>query len=353
MPPLTFPDLTGLKVDAFLVSDLHNIRYLAGFTGSNALLLVTRSGAALFTDPRYDIQAAAEATNCRVKVVKGSLAHAALVEIRRRRARKIGFERDRISYGLYSAIDDGLPAGSRLVPIGPILELERMVKSPEEIDLIRRSVDANSKAFDAALRKLKPSMTEADLAGELEYQMRRNGAEKPAFETIVASGAHSALPHAQPRPQKLASNQLLLIDMGAVLGGYSSDMTRTVHLGKPPAKTRKLYRAVLESQLAAIDAVRSGVTAGQVDKAARSVLKRHGMDGLFIHSTGHGLGLEIHEPPRLGRKDETLLRPGMAVTIEPGAYMEGYGGVRIEDTVVVTENGCEVLTPTTKEMLVI
>ena len=181
--------------------------------------------------------------------------------------------------------------------------------------------------------------------------MKILGAEKAAFDTIVAGGERSALPHAHPTGYRLVGNELLLIDMGACLDGYCSDMTRVVHLGPPAKRVKQMYAAVLEAQLAAIDAVRPGATAGSVDKAARQVLKKHGLDKAFVHSTGHGLGLEIHEPPRLGRKDETILVPGMAITIEPGAYVEGQGGIRIEDTVLVTATGCEILTPTPKEFL--
>jgi len=194
-------------------------------------------------------------------------------------------------------------------------------------------------------------MTETDLAAELEYRMRRNGAEKPSFETIVASGARTALPHAQPTTERL--HKLLLVDMGCMQAGYASDMTRMLHLGQPGAQTRKLYKAVLEAQLAAIAAVRAGIQAGHVDRAARKVLKAHGFEKEFVHSTGHGLGLEIHEDPRLGKRNGTFLQAGMAITIEPGAYIEGAGGVRIEDTVLVTETGCEILTPTPKELVIV
>jgi Xaa-Pro aminopeptidase len=196
-------------------------------------------------------------------------------------------------------------------------------------------------------------MKEQDLAAELEYRMRRLGAEKPSFETIVACGARSALPHAQPTAERLASGQLVVVDMGAVQDGYCSDMTRMLFLGSPGAKVKRTYRAVLEAQLAGIDAVRAGVPAGRVDAAARKVLKGYGLDRAFVHSTGHGLGLEIHEPPRIGKKDKTRLEAGMAITIEPGVYLEGFGGIRIEDTVVVTPTGCEILTPTPKDLRVV
>jgi len=214
-------------------------------------------------------------------------------------------------------------------------------------------VELNSAALEQALRHFRSSMTERDLAAEIGYRMRRLGADHEAFETIVASGERSALPHAQPTNHRIQPNRLLLIDMGATVAGYASDMTRTHAIGKPTAKTRRMYRAVLESQLAAIAAVKPGVSCTTVDRAARNVLRAHGFDKLFVHSTGHGLGLEIHEAPRVGRKERTRLEPGMAITIEPGVYAEGIAGIRIEDTVVVTSRGCEVLTPTGKELVVL
>jgi Xaa-Pro aminopeptidase len=228
-----------------------------------------------------------------------------------------------------------------------------MVKSAAEAGTIKAAVELNSAALERALRAFRHDMTEVDLAAEIEYSMRQLGADGPSFDTIVASGDHSALPHAHPRPKGIEGDHLLLIDMGATVAGYASDMTRTFAVGHLAPKAKRLYRAVLESQLAAIDSVRAGVLSSSVDRAARGVLKRYGFDKLFIHSTGHGLGLEIHEMPRVGRKEPTRLEAGMTITVEPGAYVEGFGGVRIEDTVLVTENGCQVLTPTTKDLVVL
>jgi Xaa-Pro aminopeptidase len=196
-------------------------------------------------------------------------------------------------------------------------------------------------------------MTERAIAAELEYRMRRLGAEKPSFETIVASGERSALPHAQPTVSRLEANRLLLIDVGASLDGYASDMTRVVHTGRASKATRRLYDAVLEAHLAALDLVRPGVTCSAIDGAARKTLKRFGYDQYFQHSTGHGLGLEIHEAPRIGRRIEDVIEQNMVITIEPGAYIPGTGGVRIEDTVLVTEQGAESLTKVPKEFLVL
>lgn len=342
--------LAERKLDAVVVTSLPNLRYLTGFTGSNGVLLLTPERALFITDPRYGLQAAQQ-TTCKIMVARGNLMEK--VATRVARARKLGFEDGRMNVQAHQLLQEKLPLGASLEPLGTLLEELRMVKSAAEIDAIRQSVAANSEAFDRGLRKARPGIREADLALELDFAMRKLGAERPAFDTIVASGLRSALPHAQPGPEVLCANQLVLIDMGASLNGYASDMTRMAHFGAPPARIRRMYDAVLEAQQAAIDAVRPGVTAASVDRAARRTLRRFDLDGVFIHSTGHGLGLEIHEPPRLGRKEKTRLEAGMVITIEPGAYVEGLGGIRIEDTVLVTARGSEVLTPTSKELMVL
>ena len=340
------------KMDALLVSSLPNVRYLSGFTGSNGLVLLTPESITLFTDPRYTIQASEE-SKARVIIAKGPLIHTAAQFIRRKRLKRVAFEKSHTSYETWQSLKKSLRPGATLEPAGPWIERRRMVKSASEIDKIRRAVQTNSTAFSKATKKIKPGMAESELAAELEYQMRRGGAEKPSFETIVAAGKRTALPHAQPTSERFREHELVLIDMGATQDGYASDMTRMVFLGKPDPKTRKMYEAVLEAQLASIDAVREGTTGGKVDRAARKVLESKGLGKEFVHSTGHGLGLEIHEPPRLGRKDNTPLVAGMVITIEPGAYVRGLGGVRIEDTVLVTKNGCEILTPTSKELMIL
>jgi Xaa-Pro aminopeptidase len=341
--------LPDLKIDALLVSSLPSVRYLTDYAGSNGLLLVTRSGSHFFTDPRYALEAS-ETITCNVHVAKQSLIVAVGAMVKRKKLKKLGFESAWMRYEDYAKLKEDLPLGFSLNPVGRLIEEQRMVKSAAEIERIRKSVVLNSQAFSATLGRIKPGNSEQEIAADLDFEMRRLGAEKPAFETIVATGSRSALPHARPTPRPLGGNELLLIDMGATLDGYSSDMTRMAFTGAPPKRIRELYKAVLEAQLAAIDAVRAGTTARKVDAAARDVLKRHGLDREFLHSTGHGLGLEIHEPPRVGKREKTRLQAGMAITIEPGAYVAGLGGVRIEDTVLVTANGSQVLTPTPKEL---
>jgi len=338
------------KIDVLLVSSPANVRYLSDYTGSNGLMLIARDQEHFFTDPRYGLEASATIT-ARVHVAKGPLATAAAGVAKRKKWKKIGIEAEWLTVAAQARLKDVLPLGYSLVAVGRIVEEQRMIKSAGEIEKIRRSVNLNSEAFARTMKRVKVGTRENEIAAELEFQMRALVAEKPSFETIVAMGERSALPHSTPTGRRLAANELLLIDMGASLDGYASDMTRMAFAGAPPKPIREMYRAVSEAQLAAIDAVRPGVTGGKVDSAARSVLKSHKLDKEFVHSTGHGLGLEIHEPPRIGKNDKTRLRAGMAITIEPGAYVGGLGGVRIEDTVLVTETGCEILTPTPKELM--
>jgi len=342
--------LPELKANALLVSSPANIRYLSGYTGSNGLILLLPSETHFFTDPRYEISARRNIAG-HVHVVKVPLIASVIQVIKRKRLKKIAFESAWTQFEAYQRVKEALPLGASLVPAGRIIEERRMLKSPAEIDIIRRSVILNSEAYARVLKRIRPGVRELDVAAEIEFQMKMLGAEKPSFETIIAAGPRSALPHSHPTSQQIGAHELLLIDMGASLEGYASDMTRVVHLDQPPKRIREMYRAVLEAQLAGVAAVREGVTAGKVDSVTRNVLKKHHMDKAFVHSTGHGLGLEIHEPPRLGKKDKTRLQAGMAITIEPGVYVEGLGGIRIEDTVLVTQNGCEVLTPTSKEFI--
>ncbi len=340
------------KLDAFVTGFGPNLRYLTGFTGSNGMVVVLPDRAVFFTDPRYRLQAAQE-VGCPVRTTSGPMLPRVASLLRGAKSKHVGFEKSRVSVEVYQTFKDALPMRSSLEPVPGWIERQRMLKSEAEISAIRRSVELNSKAFERAVKRIRPGMREWELAAELDYRVRRLGAEGPAFETIVAAGPRTALPHARPTAAKLPVRGPVLVDMGAMLEGYASDMTRMLFLGRPDTRFRRAYRAVLEAQLAALDMVRPGVRAHVVDRAARRVLKGHGLERAFVHSTGHGLGLEIHEPPRIGRKEKTLLEEGMAVTIEPGVYIEGFGGIRIEDTVVVTKRGCEVLTPTSKELRVL
>jgi Xaa-Pro aminopeptidase len=362
--------LVSRKLDGLLISSPANIRYLTGYAGSNGLILLTPGDAHFFTDPRYSSDAQRN-IDCHVHIVsKGSLIAAAADIIKRKKFKKVGFEPAWMNVGEYKRLQESLAQGVRLHAAGGSVEALRAVKSADEIEKIRVSVKVNSEAYARAQHGMKIGMRESEIAAELDYQMRLLGAEKPAFDTIVASGSNTALPHAHPGARRLEAGDMLLVDMGATVQGYTSDMTRMATMGAPSKKIRGLYNAVLEAQLAAIEKVRAGVAAWRVDLAARDVLKRHKLEQAFVHSTGHGLGLEIHEGPRIAKKQTVKPKPqvagkrvqggaaadadlqaGMVITIEPGAYIDGLGGVRIEDTVLVTETGCEILTPTTKEFV--
>lgn len=346
--------LDTAKADVLLVTAPYNVRYLTGFTGSNGACLCYADGRphVLFTDPRYTIQAAQEFPEGKLRIVKKTrlMAVGALEFLAKSIGIRIGIDPNDLSVTLMTAMEKVLPAKAAFVHLPGVVEAQRMIKDAAELALIRQSCLTNSAAFDATIKKIKPGQRECDIAAEIEFQQRKRGASAAAFETIVASGPRTALPHARPTEARLAPNVLLLIDVGATQNGYTSDMTRMLHLGSAPRQIRDWYADVLEAQLAALDAVREGASAGSVDRAARKVLQAKGHGTLFTHSTGHGLGMEVHESPGLRKQDKTRLQAGMVVTIEPGIYIQDVGGIRIEDTVVVTKNGCEILTPTSKEL---
>ena len=346
--------ILGLRADAILVTHPPNIAYLSGFTGSSGVLLVGSDSATLVTDSRYAIQAPEEVsgTGVRVRIAKRGLAGEVGALLRSGRGtRRVLFSPAKVSVGQFQQLRAA--AGSRVTWKGDANAVEelRAVKDAHEIEEIRQAASLIGEVFDELAALVQPGIAENELAAEAEFRMRRKGAAGPSFESIVAGGPRSALPHARPTARLIGKNELVVLDLGAILRGYCSDMTRTVFVGRAPRKIRDWYNAVLEAQLAAIDALAPGVKAGDVDAAARRTLRRHGLARAFSHSTGHGLGLEVHEIPRLARGEPARLAAGNVVTIEPGVYMEGVGGIRIEDDVVIGERGVEILTRATKEFL--
>ena len=349
--------LASTRLDALLISHLPNIRYLCGFTGSAGFLLVQESGSVFFTDVRYDTQAREEVTGAKVVIARKAVLNAVgeWIAARRKRARgwTIGIEADHLTVAERKRVADLLPRGLRLKNAPSLVEQARMVKDPNELERIRAAVKLGATLFDRALQVLRPGVKEADVAAEMEYAARRAGAEEMSFPTIIASGPRSALPHGRASSQAIAPGGFVVCDFGVILAGYCSDQTRTVWVGNASKEGRQAYEAVREAQQSAIDAVRPGVSVGDVDSAARKVLREAGLGRYFTHWTGHGVGLEIHEAPRVAAGQEQVLKPGMVITIEPGVYFPGKWGVRIEDMVAVTEDGCEVLTPTSKEFLAV
>jgi len=353
--------LASSRLDALLVSHLPNIRYLCGFTGSAGLLLVADHGSVFFTDVRYDTQAHEEVEGAKVVIARKGLlpALAEKLEASRKRAKTltIGIEAEHLTIVERKRLAALLPGGIRLRDAAPFVERLRMIKDEEELGRIRAAVGVGATLFDRALEAMKPGSKETDIAAEMEFAARRAGAEAMSFPTIIASGARSALPHARATQQDIAANAFVVCDFGVILAGYCSDQTRTVWVGSASTakgkEARRAYEAVKEAQESAIAVVKPGVTSGEVDFAARKVLRKAGLGRYFTHSTGHGVGLEIHESPRIAAGQKEVLKPGMVITIEPGVYFPGKWGIRIEDMVAVNDRGCEVLTPTSKNFIAV
>jgi Xaa-Pro aminopeptidase len=341
-----------IGVDSFLVSHLPNVQYLCGFTGSAGLLLVGDSHATLFTDSRYTFQAREEVFGAPVHIAKRGLLRALGEELKKgRRRHAVAYATGHVTVAQKQAIDGIVRGKVRWASDDNAVEKLRAVKDPDEIGRMRAAAHLISDVFREALAVIRPGTSELDIAAEIEYGIKRGGGSGTSFDTIVASGPRSAWAHARPTTKLVGKSELVVLDQGAILQNYCSDMTRTVFVGRAPARVRRMYEAVLQAQEAAKQAIRPGVKAGDVDRAARQALKKFGLDRYFTHSTGHGLGIEVHEMPRLGKGEETLLQEGMVVTVEPGVYLEGIGGIRIEDDVVVTTQGAVDLTTAPRDFL--
>lgn len=342
-------------VNALLMTHLADVRWLSGFTGSNAALLLTTPksgppGAVLFTDGRYTAQAKAEAAGTRVIIAQKNAALAACEWLAESKIRACGFDDGNTTVAALKQMRAALPKKKRglFEPFGALVSELRWVKDAGEIAKMRAAAALGCRLFEEILGVMEPGMTEDAVAAQLEYRARLAGAEAMSFPTIVASGRRSALPHGKASSAKLPKRGFVTLDFGVVVDGYCSDMTRTVHIGRATDEERGVYDAVLGAQEAGVAAVRAGTDCGDVDEAARAVLRAAALDKWFTHSTGHGVGLEIHEGPRLAAKQKQKLEAGMIVTIEPGVYMPGRFGVRIEDMVLVRPRGGEILTPCTK-----
>ena len=342
-----------LGLDGLLLSHLPNVRYLCGFTGSSGLLLVLGESGVLVTDGRYRTQAKEEVEGARIRITRGDALGALGAAIPSGKGLRLGYEKNRVCVASLERLRSAVGGAPRVrwKGVEGIVEGFRAVKDAEELDALRASAKLGSALFEEVLPLVRPGIRELELAAAMEYRMKLAGAEGPAFETIVAFGERSALPHARPTERRLGKNELVLLDWGAILRGYCSDLSRTVFVGRAPAEVRRRYRAVLEAQQAALACIRPGSTGQQVDAEARGLLRGARLARYFTHSTGHGLGLEIHEEPRLARGQNQQLVAGNVVTVEPGIYVEGVGGIRIEDDVLVTTRGPEVLTSAPREFL--
>jgi len=353
--------LATTRFDGMLVSHLPNVRYLCGFTGSAGLLLVEEAGSTFFTDVRYDTQAHCEVKSAKVVIAKKSVLQALADYLAQRRKGTrgrtqgwiLGIESEHFTIAEKKRLTKIRPSGVTLKDAPSTVERFRMLKDADELERIRAAVSLGARIYDRALEVLRPGVKEVEVAAEMELAARREGAEAMSFPTIIASGPRSALPHGRASSQAIAAGGFVVCDFGVILSGYCSDETRTVWVGPVSDEGRQAYEAVHEAQLAAVEAIRPGVPVSEVDAAARKVLNKAELGRYFTHSTGHGVGLEIHESPRVADGQREVLKPGMVITIEPGVYFPGRWGIRIEDMVAVTTSGREVLTPTGKDFLAV
>lgn len=337
---------------ALAVTNRKNVRYLTGFTGSAGACLISSGSAVFITDFRYRSQAAKQVPPDFRRAEHASPIQGIARELKKTRAKTLAFEEAHVTHGVYRQLRR-LIKGVRLKPVSGLVEGLRLCKDPGEVRMLKRGARVNGDALREISASIRPGRAESDVALDLETAMRRRGASGASFDTIVASGPRSALPHGIASSRKLKKGDLITIDFGAVVSGYHADTTRVFSLGRPTPKGEKIFNIVLEAQMTALEAVKPGVLCGEVDKAARGVIAGYGYGEAFGHGTGHGVGLDIHEAPRLGPGVKEELRPGMVVTVEPGIYLPRWGGVRIEDMVLVTERGKEVLTRSIPKELVV
>ena len=341
-----------LGLDAALISQPQNRRYLSGFTGSAGYLLITASEAIIATDFRYYEQSARQAPDFRLYQATGPMEDwlpGLLTAAGDLGAKRLGFESADLTFLLYRTFRkavEGLPAGQRprLIATTNLVEGIRAIKEPEEMAAIQAAVDLGDAAFQHVAERIEPGWTEKQAAWEIEKYMREHGGEAVSFDTIVAGGPWSAMPHAYPRDRALARGEMVVIDMGVRLNGYNSDLTRTLFLGKPDDRFKKVYDIVLGAQLTAEELVQAGMTGEEAHNLAHRVIEEAGYGENFGHGLGHGVGLAVHESPRLAKTSEDVLADGMVVTIEPGIYITGWGGVRIEDMVVIQNGRARVMT---------
>ncbi len=339
-------------LDALVITSLAGVRYLTGFSGSSALAVVTARGAYFVSDSRYALQSAREVRKFRRIIGRRGLLEDAAAAGALRLCRTAGYESDSLTVDQYRSLRRLFP-GVRFRPEGGILESLAVVKDAGEIACIEEAAAIADGVFFDIIGKLRAGMTEIDLAAEISYLARRRGADADAFDVIVASGPRGALPHARPTARKIRKGEFVLFDFGASVRGYSSDLTRTLALGSVPRRLREAYAAVLEANRSAVDAARGGIPARLLDGVARAVIRGRGFGKYFVHSLGHGIGLRVHERPRVSPLSRDVLRTGSVITIEPGVYLPGIGGVRIEDDVLLGDAGCRLLTRSPRELILL
>lgn len=338
-------------LDALLVTNPYNRRYVTGFTGSAGVAVISTEDAVFITDFRYTEQAAKQVQGFRIVKHEKTIIEEVANQVQEMQIKTLGFEKDNVSFGTYELYNDKVDA--ELKAVSGIVEKLRMVKSDDEIEVLKQAAKIADDAFAHICTFIKPGVTELEVSNELEMFMRKQGATSSSFDTIVASGERGALPHGVASDKVIQSGELVTLDFGALYNGYISDITRTVAVGAPSEKMKEIYEVTLAAQELALEKIKPGMTGIEADAIARDYIKSKGYGEAFGHSTGHGIGLEVHEGPALSFRSETVLVPKMAVTVEPGIYLPGIGGVRIEDDILITEDGNVRLTHSPKELIIL
>ncbi|KGX90897.1 peptidase M24 [Pontibacillus halophilus JSM 076056 = DSM 19796] len=339
------------NVDGLLVTSDKNRRYLTGFTGTSGAVLISQDDALFITDFRYMEQANEEAVGYDIIEHKGPIFSEIATQVDRLGIKRLGFEKQHMTYGAYERYEELLQV--EFVPTSSIVENLRLIKTNDEIMILKEAARIADQAFEHILTYIKPGIKEIDVANELEFFMRKQGATSSSFDIIVASGYRSALPHGVASDKVIQSGELVTLDFGAYYKGYASDITRTVAVGDISDELREIYDTVLQAQLRGMEGLKAGITAKEADDLTRDYIKEKGYGSYFGHSTGHGIGLDVHEGPALSFRSQEVLKPGMVVTVEPGVYVPQVGGCRIEDDTVITEHGNERLSHSSKELIIL
>lgn len=343
--------LQKLKLDGILISNGNNMRYISGFAGETGYVYISKHRHAVVTDFRYTIQAELEAKGYEILTIgKGGYEEVMNDILRADGVKRLGFESWDLLFGTYNQLHDSLQV-EEMVPVGHEITNLRRIKSVSELNFMRRAEAIGDEVFTDLLHFIKPGMTELEVAAQIEYLLKVKGGTACSFPAIVASGINSSMPHAVPSTKKIENGDFLTMDFGCVYEGYCSDMTRTIVIGKASQKQKEIYHTVLEAQMAALNFIKEGYQGKEVDQVARDIIYKAGYEGCFGHGLGHSVGLHVHENPRLSPSEEDLILAGMTETIEPGIYIKGFGGVRIEDLVVVTKDGCENFTNSDKSFI--
>ncbi|GAE91232.1 aminopeptidase YpdF [Gracilibacillus boraciitolerans JCM 21714] len=336
-------------IDGLLITSAVNRRYITGFTGTAGVALITSNEAYFITDFRYTEQANEQVTGFEIIEHKGPIQETIADMVTSLKLRNIGFEKNDLTYALYEQYKKVINV--EFIPTNEVVEKLRLIKDQDEINIIKEACKIADNAFDHILSYIKPGVKEIDVANELEFYMRKQGATSSSFDIIVASGFRSALPHGVASSKQIEIGELVTLDFGALYKGYSSDITRTVAVGMISSELQTIYQTVLEAQLKGVEGLKAGITAKDADALTRDHIAQKGFGSYFGHATGHGLGLDVHEKPGLSFRSSETLKAGMVVTVEPGIYVPNVGGCRIEDDILIYDNGCERLTNSPKELI--